>query len=69
MNKEASANRGLFMFRAGEEISAVLLGLFNDTSEEAKLLVYQLEILKNHLRTVSIADVKTFSIINQRKLI
>lgn len=30
---------------AGEGISGVLLSLFNDSSEEAKLLAYQLELL------------------------
>ena len=34
---------------AGDGIRVGLTSLFNDSSEEAKLLAYQLELLKNHL--------------------
>ena len=34
---------------AGVGIRVGLLNLFNDTSEEAKLLAFQLDLLKQHL--------------------
>ena len=39
------------LYGAGEGISGVLLSLFNDNSEESKLLAYQLELLNNYLYT------------------
>jgi hypothetical protein len=35
-------------FGAGEGIRDRLLKLFNDSSEETKLLAFQLKLLKNH---------------------
>lgn len=36
---------------AGEDIRVGLQNLFNDSSEEAKLLAYQLSLLNNHLNS------------------
>ena len=41
--------KGLKAFGAGNGIRVELQNLFNDNKEEAKLLAYQLELLKNHL--------------------
>lgn len=39
----------IFFYGAGDGIRVGLQKLFNDSSEEAKLLAYQLGLLKNHL--------------------
>lgn len=46
MDKFSEAN---FALGAGDCIRGVLQNLFNDSSEEARLLAFQLSVLQNHL--------------------
>ena len=43
---------------AGVGVRVGLLNLFNDTSEEAKLLAFQLDLLKQHLGVEKLSNYK-----------
>ena len=47
--RQSKLNFEFNKLRAGNGIRVGLQNLLNDNSEEAKLLTFQLELLKNHL--------------------
>lgn len=49
MNNDLAQIQFSTRLRAGDGIRVGLQNLFNDNSDKAKLLAFQLELLKNHL--------------------